>query len=123
MNWDKYSKYFKPEEFYSPDVNEEKMTEDFMDMLYEAREKAGVAFKISSGYRTKERNKAVGGVESSGHLKGMAVDLHVDNSRQRFKITKALLDAGFTRIGEGRDFIHVDNDKDKAQEVKWRYDK
>ncbi len=122
MNWDKY-KYFKPEEFYSSDVKDEKMTEEFMDMLSDARERAGIAFRISSGYRTPERNKAVGGVESSSHLKGCAADIHVTGSRQRFKITKALFDVGFTRVGEGSDFIHVDNDSSKSQEVKWRYDK
>jgi len=35
----------------------------------------GVQLKISSGYRSPALNKAVGGVSTSGHCKGLAVDI------------------------------------------------
>jgi len=34
-----------------------------------------------------------------------------------------LLEVGFTRIGIGNTFIHVDIDKDKSQNVIWTYKK
>ena len=39
------------------------------------REKWGSGIIISSGYRSKELNRRVGGVENSNHLYGYAVDL------------------------------------------------
>jgi len=34
---------------------------------------------------------------------------------------EALLDADFTRIGIGKDFIHVDMDPNKEPNVMWTY--
>lgn len=40
-----------------------------------------VPIYITSGYRTPEYNKAIGGVDSSYHTKGMASDVYVANSQ------------------------------------------
>lgn len=53
--------------------------------------------------------------------KGIAIDLQAKYSRQRFLIIRGLIEAGFTRIGIGENFIHVDDDKDKDQRVVWHY--
>lgn len=90
-------------------------------LLDKAREIAGVPFVINSGYRTSQYNKEVGGVENSAHTLGLAVDLRCRNSTERFKIVKALMEAGFTRIGIGDTFVHCDLDKSKPQEVIWLY--
>lgn len=37
--------------------------------------------RITSGYRSKELNRYVGGVANSYHLKGLAADIHVRNER------------------------------------------
>ena len=86
-------------------------------MLDQAREKAGIPFVITSGLRTPEHNKEIGGVENSAHLTGKAVDIHCETSEQRFKILGALIEAGFKRIGIGSDFIHADIDADKPWRV------
>ena len=39
----------------------------------------------------------------------------------RFKLEGILREVGFKRIGMGSTFIHVDIDKDKAQNVLWTY--
>jgi len=44
----------------------------------------GMPITISSGYRCEKLNKAVGGVSSSVHMKGMAADLQVGGSFQKF---------------------------------------
>ena len=51
-------------------------------VLEPLREHVGKPITVTSGYRSKELNKAVGGVENSQHLVGEAVDLHIESERQ-----------------------------------------
>lgn len=122
MNW-KNIKYFKSSEFDSKDSvgSGEHMKIDFVSMLDDARENAGVPFKLTSGFRTPAYNKKVGGTENSSHMKYCAVDISAKTSTQRFLIIEACINAGFSRIGIGKNFIHVDNDKSKSKEVAWLY--
>jgi len=101
--------------------NLDKMDADFLTALDEARELAGIPFKINSAYRTPEHNAKIGGKPNSSHLKGLAVDISVTNSRQRFIVLNALISVGFNRIGIADTFIHVDLDRDKSQQVIWTY--
>lgn len=116
-------KYFRLNEFDSPDEpgSGELMEPNVLEALDNARDLAGFPFVVTSGVRSIAHNKAVGGTKSSSHLLGYAVDLAVPNSRRRFIMLEALLDAGFTRIGIGEDFIHVDMDPQKTQNVIWTY--
>jgi len=117
------SQYIKPNEIDSPDAKGSGVMMDstFMYMLDEAREIAGVPFRINSGYRTNHRNSQVGGVDGSAHTQGIAADIAVTDSRQRAIIVQALLEAGFTRIGIARTFVHCDIDSTKAENVIWLY--
>ena len=114
---------FNINEFDSPDLKGSgaKMNSCFLEMLDNARDIAGIPFSINSGYRTKEHNAKVGGVEGSSHTKGVACDIACSNSRARFIIISSLLEAGFTRIGVSSSFIHVDSDFEKSQDVIWTY--
>ena len=47
---------------------------------------------INSGYRSPQVNAAVGGVPSSNHLTGCAVDIHVENMQQLLRYAVILLD-------------------------------
>jgi len=122
-DWKTYEPYFKPNEFDSPDEvgSGFKMQKRFMNHLLIARKIANIPFKISSGYRTREHNKKVGGKPNSSHLRGLACDIVCYSSQTRYKIIIALLKAGFTRIGIGKNFIHCDLDENKVQEVIWTY--
>ena len=118
-------KYFKIEEFASPDDTKSgnKMDFKFIEKLDYARQNAGVPFKITSGYRTEAWNTKVGGRVGSSHLKGLAVDIAFNGSRECFLIVKSLLDVGINRIGiskTGR-FIHCDVDNIKHSDVLWLY--
>jgi uncharacterized protein YcbK (DUF882 family) len=103
-------KYFKEEEIIG-------LKPELVDMLDRAREIAETAFVITSGLRTLEHNKEVGGVEDSAHLTGEAVDIACVNSQRRFRIVKALLDVGFRRIEIRPTHIHCDIDETKVQDV------
>lgn len=116
-------KNFTLSEFDSPDQegSGQRMDTAFLEMLDRARSLAGVPFVITSGYRTKSHNKAVGGVPSSSHISGNAADISISTSHQRFLVVAALLKVGFTRIGIAENFIHVDNDHRKPSHVIWTY--
>jgi len=116
-------KYFNYEEFDSPDVqgSGQLMDPKILDMIDEAREKYGKPIHVTSGFRTIKHNQSVGGVETSSHLKGLAIDVACVSSRERFELMNVLLEVGFNRIGVGSTFIHVDIDKDKSQNVIWTY--
>ena len=121
-------RYFNYIEFDSPDLlgSGRNMSPKILEMLDLAREKFDKPIKITSGYRTKEYNedlKARGYKASpkSSHLKGLAVDIHCNNSKDRFELVDILLDVGFNRIGIANTFIHVDIDKDKPSHLIWTY--
>ncbi len=116
-------KYFEYEEFDSPDIqgSGQLMDPKLLDMIDEAREIYGKPIRVTSGYRTEAHNRKVGGVDSSSHLKGLAIDVACVRSDDRFKMLNALLEVGFNRIGVAGTFIHVDIDKDKSQNVIWTY--
>lgn len=121
-------KYFKSSEFDSPDKpgSGEMMESEVLEALDVARDIAGFPFIITSGFRTIEHNRKLidqgySASPRSSHLLGWAVDIAVPNSRKRFLMLEALLDAGFNRIGLGDEFIHVDMDPHKSPNTLWTY--
>lgn len=115
--------HFDISEFDSPDKkgSGKYMDKTFLSMIDEARGIARIPFKINSGYRTRKRNKRVGGVSNSSHLKGLACDIRCVDSNTRYLIINALRDVGFTRIGIAKTFIHCDIDTSKSPNVIWMY--
>ena len=99
---------------------ENNMNKNFLFVLDEAREFAGIPFIINSAYRSPDHPLSIKN-PSSSHIKGLAVDIKATDSKTRFKIVKALIEVGFTRIGIADTFIHVDLDLDKTQDVIWTY--
>ena len=106
------SKYFKE--------IEQNMNKDFLFVLDEAREFAGIPFVINSAYRSPNHPLSVKNPTSS-HIKGLAVDIKATDNATRFKIVEALISVGFTRIGIADTFIHVDLDFEKRQNIIWTY--
>lgn len=116
-------KWFKLSEFDSPDRpgSGELMEPEVVQALDIARDIYGFPMVITSGFRTVEHNKKVGGSRQSSHLLGYAADIAVPNSQRRFLLVEALLDAGFHRLGLGPDFVHVDLDPNKPSNSLWVY--
>lgn len=81
--------------------------------LQTLRDEIGIPLFISSGYRTKRYNKAVGGAKSSQHLLAKAADLSVKQLNplqlaaviERLIKEKKMLEGG---VGVYRGFVHYD---------------
>lgn len=114
-------RFFSNEEFNCPCCGEHHMDFDAIDMLITARAFADTPFVITSAWRCEKNNKKVGGKKDSSHLYGKAFDISASDSRTRFKIIYGLINAEFTRIGIGENFIHADTDHNKDAEVIWVY--
>lgn len=93
------------------------LNKNLMTMIDDAREYAGIPFSITSGHRSIEHNKKVGGVKDSAHLSGLAVDIKATTGEDKLIIVGALLKAGFERIGVSwkGNFVHADIDKSKPK--------
>lgn len=114
-------RYFTHKEFACKCCGAYDMKQLVILRLDAARQIAGIPFVVTSGYRCPAHNKDAGGSNTSSHLRGWAVDLHVTNSIDRWKIITALMTVGFTRFGIGKDFIHVDVDPGKPARMIWLY--
>lgn len=99
--------HFTRSEFKCKCCGECKMDPVFLQQLDHARDIAGIPFVIHSGYRCPSHNTAEGST-SDNHPLGVAADILCDSGPLRLKIVRALLTAGFQRLGIGKTFIHAD---------------
>lgn len=97
-----------------------------LDCLDALRERMGHPLIVSSGYRSPEHNRRVGGAPASKHMEGIAFDISMANvDPHRFeREAKAL---GFRGIGlyppqkpsGGRNFIHIDTRQTPWRGAQW----
>ena len=117
-NW--ISKYFTPDEFEcNCGCQTLNVSKTFIEQLDEARGyaeklyKNNCSFIPTSGCRCLDHNRNIGGKEKSLHrtsssLVCTAVDLSITDDHKRAIVLLSLAAAGFTHIGIGSNFIHVD---------------
>ena len=83
-------------------------------VLQPLRDRYGKPIKISSGYRCKTLNKAIGGVSTSQHLKGEAVDINngqIEN-KKLFLLASKMIKEGVIEVGQlidekGYKWLHI----------------
>ena len=117
------SEYFTEKEFQkcNPPCSLQDMKQSTMDKLDKAREYFGRAIYLNCAYRSPEHDKLKGRSGTGAHTLGHAIDLRCNNSRDRYDLSIALLNAGFKRIGIAKNFIHADDSPHHAQNVIWTY--
>lgn len=104
---------FKIEEFKCRCCGKVQMDVNFLGMIDDARGYAGIPFMINSGYRCLKHNAEVGST-TDNHPLGMAADIECSTGVRRLVIMRALLKAGFIRLGLGDRFIHADTTEKPA---------
>lgn len=82
-----------------------------MEILQAMRNVFG-PLKITSGFRCKEHNKAVGGSKNSQHLLGVATDIKVTTKLPQ-EAFAMLADNLFNAVGRYSTFTHVDSREGK----------
>jgi hypothetical protein len=102
----------KPKYKYFTDSEVIGLDKELINILDKGREISNTPYKITSGYRSPEKNKQVGGVPNSSHTKGLAVDLACTDNIKRTLILKGLYNCGSDLFIEiCKSHIHVDIDK------------
>lgn len=117
------SKYFNASEFRrcSPACSIDQMDPAFLALLDKVREAAGIPLVLNCAYRSVAYEKKKGRSGNSAHTRGLAVDIRCNTSANRYKIIRAALECGVNRLGVGKTFVHLDNDKTLVQGVIWDY--
>lgn len=92
------------------------------NVLDPLREAWGCPITVSSGYRCPRLNKAVGGVATSHHLRGMAADITTGNRANNRRLFQKIIDLGlpFTQLIDESNFswVHVSYDpKDVKRQI------
>ena len=98
-----------------------------MIKLQALRYKAEIPIETTSGSRCKKHCLEVSeiGLDSPHYatetIKSHGVDVLCNDSSKRYIIIKTALEVGFTRIGIGDGFIHLDDDPEKDPDVIFKY--
>ena len=102
----KLTKNFSLEEMYRSDtaqrcgIDNKPQTEEVVEnlralcteVLQPLRDPLGKPVVVSSGYRCKDLNRKVGGVENSQHLKGEAADIKVRDREELIDVMRYIMD-------------------------------
>tara|TARA_B110000459_G_scaffold20853_1_gene20076 strand:+ start:225 stop:569 length:345 start_codon:yes stop_codon:yes gene_type:complete len=98
-------KYFNESEFKEFD----KMDRALLIMLDNLREVYGYPIKLTSTYRSPEHPIEAKKAKPGEHAYGAAVDIACIGGEATYKLVKAAIEVGFTRIGISRknNFVHV----------------
>lgn len=123
---------FSSEEFACPDRCGAAVKVAFVRKLQRVRDVAGPMI-VESGARCARYQGALytqlgrprplrsAHVITEKRPEARAADIRVSGSRQREKILRGAVLAGFTRIGIGKTFIHLDDDPGLPSHVCWLY--
>lgn len=88
------------------------LVENVLDPL---REIFGKPITVTSGYRSKELNRRVGGATNSQHILGEAADIVSDDNRRLFDIIRTCLPFDQLIWEKGGRWIHVSYSKERQR--------
>lgn len=107
----------------------ENLTNLCINVLEPARQITKSQIYITSGFRNKLLNQAVGGVPTSQHCDGLAADLRVYTQFYNENLVRALMSTDFDQLilekSGARKWIHVSWSKNPRHQIfdYWKYDK
>lgn len=108
--------------FSQKEVDTFKLKPAFWTLLDKIRAECNFPISLNSGLRTKAENDELkDSVSDSAHLSGLACDINCTDSIKRLKLVQVALANGIKRIGIGSNFVHLDIDNTKPQNVMWTY--
>lgn len=116
--------FFKASEFASKDGKPSpygpmNVRQELVDFLNQLRLRFGHSLIVTSGYRSPEHNKAVGGVPNSQHVKGLAADIRPQNPAHLTDLWALANDMNETGgVGRYDTFVHVDR---RGIRARWDY--
>lgn len=113
----KDGKYFRVKEFVCRGSGKNLIKQELIDKLDALREDFGQPIIVTSGYRSPEYNKKIGGAPNSTHMQGIAADITARDLDRLYELCLKHFDA----VGDGRKkgFCHVDLRSDKIR--RWDY--
>ena len=83
--------------------------QELVDFLNQLRLRFGKALVVTSGYRSPEHNKAVGGVVNSYHTQGLAADIRPEDQKDLPALWELCRRLNVTGgVGIYDTFVHVD---------------
>ena len=89
-----------------------------VNVLQPIRDKYGKPIYINSGYRCPQLNRAVGGVNNSQHLKGMAADIRSKDNKELWDLIVGMVNGKEIEVDQLIDesnlsWIHISYNKGK----------
>lgn len=112
-------RFFDISEFDCKYSGRNEMSPGFLKRLDELRYRCGFPFVITSGYRDPEHPVERKKLSPGRHSEGIAADIRINSSHERYLILEHAMDMNFKGIGVHADFVHVDDRNDTA--VLWLY--
>ena len=106
IDWRRYE-HFTREEFADKLTGRCEMNAGVVDTLSAIRAQVGFPMVITSGYRSAQHNRDVGGGQYSAHLAGLAADVAVQGERA-YGLVRVALRFGVQGIGVYHTFVHLD---------------
>lgn len=92
---------------------------DILNQLVQLSKLVGSPLYFTSTFRTPLQNRVCGGSPTSSHLKGLAFDIKCTTSLYRYKLIQSIHLLDIKRYGVYKNFIHIDFDSSKTQNVVW----
>lgn len=114
--------YFSDEELACPCGCDGEMDSTFMKKLVTVRQELNYPMVITSGYRCPAYNKSIGGVPTSAHTKGRAVDVSIVGmpEHKQVELLELAIQSNIKGLGindKKSHFIHLDDTRARL----WTY--
>ena len=110
----KLSKNFNDVEFLCPCCDKQEMDEYFIKELQKVRTSCDFGFKINSGWRCEKENTRVSKKSMGDHVRGLAVDVHINNRYKRALLLQYAINSRYFKdIAIGTTFIHLGKGRSK----------